>query len=73
MKFQRPFRAEIVGEDTIWIVDRTRAFIACFPRLTDDVQKDFARASAIAAADLDDDVPADEGPLPDDSGDTQRR
>lgn len=51
MNFRRPFRAEIVGDRAIWIVDAHGAFVASFPRLSDDIEQDLARAAAVASAD----------------------
>lgn len=54
MHFRRPFRAELVGEGDIWIIDAEGAFVTRFPRTTDDVGADLARAQAVADADAED-------------------
>jgi hypothetical protein len=68
MMYKRPFRAEIVGDDEIRIVDATGALVTGFPRLTDCLETDFARARAIAGSaigegfDLDLELKRDEPP-----------
>jgi hypothetical protein len=52
MMFHRPFRAEIVGDNEIRIVDADGAVVTWFPRLTESLQADFARAEAIAGSDM---------------------
>jgi hypothetical protein len=56
VRFKRPFRAEIVGETDIWIIDADGALVTPFPRLTDSLAADFARASLIALADVGDEA-----------------
>ncbi|KQS72254.1 hypothetical protein ASG39_00210 [Rhizobium sp. Leaf371] len=60
MSLRRPFRAEIIGGSKIWIIDAEGAFVTCFPRQSDDVTADFARAQAVASADVEE-IPLADG------------
>lgn len=51
MNFRRPFRAELVGQKNIWIVDADGAFVTQFPRTTGNIEDDLKRAEAVAKSD----------------------
>jgi hypothetical protein len=55
MNFRRPFRAELIGEENIWILDADGVFVTRFPRTSEDIAVDLARAQAVARSDTGED------------------
>jgi len=50
-EFQETIQGATIGTTDIWIIDASDAFVARFPRVSQDIREDLTRTNIIATAD----------------------